>query len=190
VILKCLVKQAIKKHDVRIAFTHSGENEFIVGRPGNTASDERTALSEIREWMHFPVGRGEKPKIRAKGVVQRERQPLAVRRKDGVEPLPCRNAVAGYGRKQPGRSRVRVRSANFVVPETVDRFQELGVRSGKFPDVKINTNVAGNQAAVRIDVRRGVALIAKRELAWFAAIGKLARGAAWGDKGEWNRGMC
>ncbi|HKE35679.1 MAG TPA: hypothetical protein VKB66_10765 [Candidatus Acidoferrum sp.] len=43
-------------------------------------------------------------------------------------------------------------------------------RNGKPPDVKRDSNAAGNQTTARIDVWRGVALVAKGELEWFAAI--------------------
>src|SRR5690242_2123811 len=52
---------------------------------------------------------------------------------------------------------------------TLDIFSR-SKRNGELPDVKINANAAGNQAAARINVRCGVALVAKGELTWFAAI--------------------
>ena len=97
--IRNLPEQAVKKHNVGVAFTDGGKNELIVRRPGNMASDERPAVPEIGDGVHGSACGGQKPKIRTKGVVQRERQPLAVRRKDGVKTLPSGNAMARNGRE-------------------------------------------------------------------------------------------
>src|SRR5208337_3424488 len=122
-----LVEEAIEEDDVGITLADGGEDEFVVTGPGDTASDKGAMLAEVGGGMHRAVGGGEEPEVGAELVVQSKCQPLAVMGEDGMQTLPGGNAVSGDGCKEARRSGLRAGRANLVIPETIHRFQNLGV---------------------------------------------------------------
>src|SRR5215469_8934690 len=101
------MEEAVKEDHIGVPFADRRINVLIVRRPGYSAGDESPTLSEIRDGMYFPICCREQPEIRPNCVVQRERQRFSVRRKNGVQSLPGRNAMSRNWRQKPRRSRVR-----------------------------------------------------------------------------------